>query len=1857
MFPFAEKSSRFLARLLAVGLLLFGLVSIARADLTSGLVAYYPFDGNASDMSGNGNDGTVNGATPGADRHGASGKAYGFDGSNDYIQMGNDDSLNVSSSSPFTFGFWFKPGSSQAGGITIKNGQYGFQWQGSSSSVRYYDNTYRNSGKTSWNLNEWHHMAMVQTGSHLYLYVNGQPDSNHSTTYNPALVSDSLYIGKHPTYFGAFDGSIDEVRIYNRALSAVEVAALYQLENTPPNQPPVFAESNATFTTAENNASANFVVTATDPDANTTLAYTKSGPDAGKFTLNVATGTLTFTNTPDYEANASAAGNNTFSLTITVTDGEANATQTVTFNVTNMVEDFDFDGIEDHFDHDDDDDGFSDTAEIAYGSDPRNSQSLANAAPQDIDLNGTTVAENQPVGTIVGDFNATDPDPDSNHTFAFTDGNGSTHNHLFTLDANRTLRTAAVLDYEANATLSIRVRATDDHNASIEKAFVIAILDDGQEDSDGDGIENHVDTDDDNDGFTDAEEIEGGSSPDDNASFLVIISGSVSYDGTATGPVLMQVRSSVGPATVTVEMLDSFGDGWNGAQLTIKDDSNQTAFSGTLPDGSGSETEVVLQAGDDYFVSVTSGDYPDEVSWNISSGSENFAEGEAPVAGQAFSPVGDVLKVILPQLGSYQLEMPNNATYELGVLLDVDEDGEPDLLEPFGFYAGGPITLSSGNLAGINIMLTNNHAPADLHLSNVTIAENQPAGTIVGDFNATDLNANSTHTFAFTDGNGSTHHHLFAIDANGTLRTAAVLDYEANASLSVSVRVTDEENASLEKVLHILVHNDVHEDADADGLKEFEEETLGTSDLDDDSDGDGAKDGDEFAIGSDPDSNASFPVSISGTVTYGETAGGQVHVLAMEGSGGVVAIEMVDSYGDGWNGTELTIVDDANVTVYVGTFYKGHEASVTIDLVPERTYVVNVSEGEYPEEVSWEILADGEVLASGEAPEEGVTFAAPGIVKEVVLAQAGTYQLAVPSNLAYQVGAFLDLDGDGEIGPLEPAGFHSEEPVTANGNLSGINVEMVGNAAPTDLALSVGAVTENHQTGSFVGVFTVNDPDDLNGSGLYSIDLVDGNGSDHDQHFAIEGNQLKAVSPDYESGPVHSIRVRASDDRGAAIENTFFITVVDDPRDNPLELGNSRLFAPESAWEDRFGSAVSLLDDLLAVGATRADGLDHNETGAVYLYQVDANGSATYLVKVTAPDGAEEDEFGSSVSQAGDLLAIGATRADGVDHNGTGAVYLYQVDANGSAAYLAKVMAPDGAEDDWFGSSISQTGDLLAIGAGRANGMDQNHTGAAYLYRTESNGSATYLAKLAAPDGAEDDWFGGSISQAGDLLVIGAPRANGIDHNHTGAAYLYRTESNGSATYLAKLTLPDDSENDGVGFSVSVSGNIVVVGAWGVESEENGDAGAAYVYRVETNGSATHATYLTKLTAPDAVSFTYFGYQVSQSGDLLAIGSNNGIYMYRVDANGSVTGLKKANIQDVAEEAPFDDGAISLTGELLAVGMMLFDPEGDEEETGVDEEEVDPEEDATGTVYLFNLASLNNKPPSHLHLSGVTVARNKAPGTVVGQLQAVDPDDQNGTGEYYFEFVEGNGSQHNHLFAIDTNGTLRSTTVLDHEANITLGIRIRATDEHNASIEQTFVITVLDDPTDNNTSVVEDNGTFVDTNATYPDNNTTVPDSNGTYVDTNATVSDGNGTFVDANPTSPDNNGTIPHQNGTFVDTNATFPDQNGTHVDDNAIVVDANGTLVDTNGTFVDDNATLPDSNATVPNPDTTPPDQNETIVEPHEPHADGNGTVPDQNETIAPPAAPTYPPIARTLRAETEAEGRLKLNGVDPDRWWERP
>ena len=130
----------------------------------------------------------------------------------------------------------------------------------------------------------------------------------------------------------------------------------------------------------------------------------------------------------------------------------------------------------------------------------------------------------------------------------------------------------------------------------------------------------------------------------------------------------------------------------------------------------------------------------------------------------------------------------------------------------------------------------------------------------------------------------------------------------------------------------------------------------------------------------------------------------------------------------------------------------------------------------------------------------------------------------------------------------------------------------------------------------------------------------------------------------------------------------------------------------------------------------------------------DSAPSHPYGRKITAPDGAADDRFGYSVSQSGNILAVGALSSIHGDFQVPEA-YLYQLEANGSTTYLTKVTAPDAATDDNFGISVSQSGNILAVGVYAAD-PGASDAGAAYLYQLEANGSTTYLTKVTAPDAA-----------------------------------------------------------------------------------------------------------------------------------------------------------------------------------------------------------------------------------------------------------------------------------------------------------------------------------------------------------------------------------------------------------------------------------------------------------------------------------------------------------------------------------------
>jgi hypothetical protein len=210
-----------------------------KVSLKEGLVAWYPFDGNASDMSGNGFHGIVRGANSTSDRSGISNKAYKFDGEDDYIEIPN---FNWNKRSNCTVSLW-----SKYDHLPKEIGKdYGMVFGMNSEShciflhqdKLFFRQGWGNGWMNAPEIGQWHNFALIWDGSakRVAFFHNSRKVSEHKAYQNVGLGTGTLRIGANDrllNYF--FKGSIDDVRIYDRALSEVDVLALYELESTNPN--------------------------------------------------------------------------------------------------------------------------------------------------------------------------------------------------------------------------------------------------------------------------------------------------------------------------------------------------------------------------------------------------------------------------------------------------------------------------------------------------------------------------------------------------------------------------------------------------------------------------------------------------------------------------------------------------------------------------------------------------------------------------------------------------------------------------------------------------------------------------------------------------------------------------------------------------------------------------------------------------------------------------------------------------------------------------------------------------------------------------------------------------------------------------------------------------------------------------------------------------------------------------------------------------------------------------------------------------------------------------------------------------------------------------------------------------------------------------------------------------------------------------------------------------------------------------------------------------------------------------------------------------------------------------------------
>lgn len=383
-----------------------------------------------------------------------------------------------------------------------------------------------------------------------------------------------------------------------------------------------------------------------------------------------------------------------------------------------------------------------------------------------------------------------------------------------------------------------------------------------------------------------------------------------------------------------------------------------------------------------------------------------------------------------------------------------------------------------------------------------------------------------------------------------------------------------------------------------------------------------------------------------------------------------------------------------------------------------------------------------------------------------------------------------------------------------------------------------------------------------------------------------------------------------------------------------------RLFALEFSGGDEFGHAVDIDGDTAVIGAW-ADNLPAAaDAGSAYVF-VRSGGSWSQQAKLTASDFAVGDNFGSSVAVHGDTVIVGATNDDHAGGANAGSAYVF-VRQNDVWSQQAKLIASDAAAGDEFGYSVAIDGETTVIGARRDDHAGGADAGAAYVFIRCLGLSWSQQSKLTAADAFTDDAFGGAVAISGNTVVVGAYKHDTID-DFDGAAYVFGRAGTFWSQHQ-KLTAFDAAIFDQFGYSVTISGDTLIVGTLSDDHAGGIDAGSAYVF---VRAAGVWA-FQVKLTATDATLGDQFGYSVDLSGNTALIGapmtdepgSINAGSVYVFNRTGALW-TQEAKV--IADDAAPDDAlgtSVAISGVSCIAGAPL-----DDHFFGVD----------AGSAYAFDL--------------------------------------------------------------------------------------------------------------------------------------------------------------------------------------------------------------------------------------------------------------------------------------------------------------
>lgn len=321
----------------------------------------------------------------------------------------------------------------------------------------------------------------------------------------------------------------------------------------------------------------------------------------------------------------------------------------------------------------------------------------------------------------------------------------------------------------------------------------------------------------------------------------------------------------------------------------------------------------------------------------------------------------------------------------------------------------------------------------------------------------------------------------------------------------------------------------------------------------------------------------------------------------------------------------------------------------------------------------------------------------------------------------------------------------------------------------------------------------------------------------------------------------------------------------------------TRIYPADFASNDYFGFSLALDGDILAVGAYQDDDAAGADQGGAYMFYRNQGGANAWglVTKIYAADAAAGDQFGFSLDFNNDHLLVGSPLADGAAGADQGAAYLFGRNQGGADAWgqaVKFIPTAPGAEDR-FGHAVSLFGDTVVVGAPFKDGSAGANQGAAYVFRYHQGlqNSWEQLAELTGSLVSLNDEFGSAVSVSQDIIVVGAPKDSGPLTQYQGAAYIFERNQGGIDSWgeTQRLSGSISTGSDAFAFSVDASGRALVIGAWQQDGAAGLGQGLAFVYSAPVLGWGELGAF----SPQDAGAGDQFAASVVLHGDTLVVGA------------------------------------------------------------------------------------------------------------------------------------------------------------------------------------------------------------------------------------------------------------------------------------------------------------------------------------------------------------------------------------------------